>query len=52
MNEEKNKIHKKTVKTGRCFVESGPEKEKRDSYPDSHFYDLIPAPSFLCMLFQ
>jgi len=29
MNEEKNKIPKKTVKTGRCFVESGPEKEKR-----------------------
>ena len=29
MNEEKNKIPKKTVKTGRCFLESGPEKEKR-----------------------
>ena len=29
MKEEKNKVEKKTVKRGRCLIESDPEKEKR-----------------------
>ena len=31
MKEEKNKVEKKTVKRGRCLIESDPEKEKRPS---------------------